>query len=96
MAGLWLSEVAETDLDVITDHIACDDPLAAVRMRDQIEQRIELLVDQPRLGRRGRIAGTREMVLSGTPFIVVYRPYRDGVLILRVLHGARRWPPPDR
>jgi len=49
----------------------------------------------PRMGRIGRIAGTRELVLSGTPYVVIYdlRNMDEQIYILRVLHGARRWPP---
>jgi plasmid stabilization system protein ParE len=46
----------------------------------------------PRSGRSGRIAGTRELVISRTPYIAAYRIAGDTVRILRVLHGSRRWP----
>lgn len=93
MTGLYWSEDAETDLDDITAYIARDDVAAAIRVRDEIERRLEVLADYPRVGRRGRIGGTRELVLAGTPYIAIYRIRGDDVLILRVLHGARRWPP---
>ena len=55
------------------------------------------LVDQlpfkPNLGRSERVKGTREAVLSGTPFVVPYRITADRIEILRVYHAARRWPP---
>jgi len=41
---------------------------------------------------QGRVAGTRELVVVGTPYIVVYRIEPAAVVILRVLHGAQRWP----
>jgi toxin ParE1/3/4 len=89
---LWSLD-AEADLDAITDYIAEDDPKAAVTLRDEIENRLAMLGLRPKLGRRGRVKGTREMVLAGTPYIGVYRVAGEDVLILRVLHGARRWPP---
>ena len=50
--------------------------------------------DNPALGHPGRLPGTRELVVSGTPYIVPYRvsgrPER--VEILRVFHAARRLP----
>jgi toxin ParE1/3/4 len=46
------------------------------------------------MGRPGRVQGTRERIITGTPYIVVYR-VRHEVEILRVLHGAMRWPPKD-
>ena len=93
MTRLYWSEDAETDLNDITAYIARDDVAAAIRMRDEIERRLEVLADYPRAGRRGRIGGTRELVLAGTPYIGIYRFRGDDVLILRVLHGARQWPP---
>lgn len=84
---------AEADLDDITDYIARDDILAAVRMREEIEHRLEILTSHHEGWRRGRLPGSREMVLAGTPFIGIYRVDDGQVTILRVLHGARRWPP---
>jgi toxin ParE1/3/4 len=50
------------------------------------------LADFPEKGRPGRRRGTRELVVSGTPYVVAYR-VRSGVIeILAVVHGARRWP----
>jgi toxin ParE1/3/4 len=43
------------------------------------------------IGRQGRVGGTRELVVQGTPYIVVYRVH-DDVEILAVVHGARKWP----
>jgi plasmid stabilization system protein ParE len=45
------------------------------------------------MGRPGRISGTRELVITGTPFVAVYRVRADAVEILRFLHGAQRFPP---
>jgi toxin ParE1/3/4 len=46
----------------------------------------------PNIGRPGRVPGTRELVVSGTPFVTVYRVESNVLWVLRVLHGARRWP----
>ncbi|MGO6748170.1 type II toxin-antitoxin system RelE/ParE family toxin [Rhizobium ruizarguesonis] len=80
------------DLDKIVDHIALDNPLAALNMWDEIERQVERLRDFPRSGRIGRMPETRELVVSGTPFIVVY-VVSDDVELVRVLHGAKQWPP---
>jgi plasmid stabilization system protein ParE len=50
------------------------------------------LLDHPALGRPGRVPGTRELVVSGTPYILPYRVQGETVQILHVLHGAQRWP----
>jgi toxin ParE1/3/4 len=58
----------------------------------RIVEAIETLCDHPHLGRPGRVAGTRELVIAETPYVVPYRVVDDGVEILAVIHGARRWP----
>jgi plasmid stabilization system protein ParE len=50
------------------------------------------LSDFPEMGRPGRRRGTRELVVSGTPYIVAYRIRLTVIEILAVIHGARRWP----
>jgi toxin ParE1/3/4 len=45
----------------------------------------------PESGRPGRIA-ERELVVSDTPYVLLYRIVGDTIHILRVLHSARRWP----
>jgi toxin ParE1/3/4 len=74
------------------DYIAQDNPQAALSQLGEIERQIKHLPDHPALGRPGRLAGTRELVISRTPFIVVYRIEGDAVRILHFLHGARQWP----
>lgn len=55
-------------------------------------QRIAGLRDNPGRGRVGRMVGTRELVLPGTPFIVIYTVDATTVSVLRMLHGAMKWP----
>ena len=74
------------------DYIALDDPLAAISQDQEIEQQTNLLTTQPEMGRVGRAKGTRELVISRTPFIVVYRIKGKRIEILRFLHGAQKWP----
>ncbi len=80
------------DLIAIIDYIAADDPIAAHDVIDRIDSAVGRLADHPRLGRPGRIEGTRELVIPGLPYIVAYRIRQDRVQILRVLHAARKWP----
>jgi addiction module RelE/StbE family toxin len=79
------------DLKEAGDFIALDNPQAAKRMADRVQEAVEYLTDHPSMGRQGRVSGTRELVVSGTPFIVVYRVIVLSVQILRVLHHARKW-----
>lgn len=61
-------------------------------MMDRILSAIEALERHPDLGRPGRVSGTRELVITGTPLIVAYRLRRNEIQVLAVLHGARKWP----
>lgn len=62
-------------------------------MGDAIETAVRHLANFPEIGPPGRIRGTRELVVTGTPYVVVYRIEATAVVILRVLHGAQDWPP---
>jgi toxin ParE1/3/4 len=91
---LWLewSAHALADRSTIFDYIEADSPRAAIAADDRIREQVETLTRFPRAGRAGRIEGTRELVISSTPYIVAYRIAGNTVRILRVLHGSRRWP----
>jgi toxin ParE1/3/4 len=80
------------DLEEIGDYIARDNTAAAARLVTDILDRTDLLAKHPHIGRPGRVPGTRELVVTDTPYIVPYRVCGDVVQILAVLHGARRWP----
>ena len=89
---LWSPEAIK-DLTSLRAYIADDDPAAARRIVLHIMHNIEqLLPDNPQMGRPGRVPGTRELVIPNTPFIVPYRLQKNAIQILRVYHGARRWP----
>jgi toxin ParE1/3/4 len=79
-------------LNAEAEYIARDKPQAAARVVQTIHDTVDLLRRQPNLGRPGRVSGTRELVVPGTPYIVPYRVRDDEIHILRVFHGARRWP----
>lgn len=86
------SRRAHADLDWIEEYIAQDDLAAALDVRDRIELQIKHLKQHSRMGRTGRVRGTRELVITGLPYIVVYRAKKQTVEIARVLHGAQLWP----
>jgi toxin ParE1/3/4 len=87
------TQTALRDLEAIGDYVARDKPDAASRLVGAIFERTGMLSRHPEAGRPGRIAGTRELVVSGTPYLVPYRVREGDVEILAVFHGARRWPP---
>jgi toxin ParE1/3/4 len=86
------TETAEASVLAIADYISIDDPGAALVIHEEIHQQIARLADYPEMGRRGRCAGTHELVINRTPYVVAYRVERAAVVILRVLHAAQRWP----
>lgn len=88
---VWLKR-AINDRDAQLDYIAQDNPLAAVSQGDRIDAQVDILLQHPQMGRPGRKAGTRELVISYTPFIVVYRIKGQRIELLRLLHGAQKWP----
>jgi toxin ParE1/3/4 len=76
----------------IHERIAADNPTAARRMTERIRAAVTRLTTSPALGRAGRVADTRELVIPRTPYIVPYRVKGDVVQIITILHGTRRWP----
>jgi addiction module RelE/StbE family toxin len=86
------SPLALRDRQSIFEYIEADNPLAAVRMDERVRSRIELLPGFPLMGRVGRVEGTRELVIVGTPYIAAYSVDAERILVLRLLHGARMWP----
>lgn len=88
MKIIWAPE-AKRQLSDIWHYIALDDPHAADRMVTRLVAAVEKLGHFPHLGRPGR-ENSRELVVSGTPFIVVYRAKKDEVRIATILHGAQR------
>jgi toxin ParE1/3/4 len=86
------SAYALADRIAIFDYIEADGPQAAIAVDERIREQVETLARFPQSGRLGRVEGTRELVISRTPYIVAYRIATDTVRILRVLHGAQRWP----
>jgi toxin ParE1/3/4 len=65
---------------------------AADKMLERIFSAVELLPNYPEIGREGRIAGTRELVVAPTPFLIAYRARPRKIEIVALLHGARKWP----
>ncbi|MFT6202141.1 MAG: addiction module RelE/StbE family toxin [Candidatus Endobugula sp.] len=90
------TDLADIDLDKIEAYIAKENsPLVAIDVVMSIVDSVYLILpDHPRAGRQGRLKNTRELVIDGVPFIVIYRESSSTstVEILRVLHNAQQWP----
>ncbi|MGH2344341.1 MAG: type II toxin-antitoxin system RelE/ParE family toxin [Chloroflexota bacterium] len=90
----WMPQ-ARSDLSEIVAYIARDEPDAAERMYSRILAAATLLLEQPGLGRAGRVEETREFLIPRTQYILPYRVRggsRGTVEILAVIHTARQWP----
>lgn len=85
--------MALEDREAIMDYIAQDNPIAAINVDDEIERQADQLIEHPKLGRAGRVKGTRELVISGTPYIIAYQIDKESIKVIRVIHGAQQWPP---
>ena len=91
MKTKWV-RLALNDLLKIEKYIANDSPQIAKNILSLIWEATELLEEHPHIGRPGRVSGTRELVIPDTPFIIPYRVISGEIQILRVIHGARKWP----
>lgn len=90
----WADE-AQADLSGILRWLSDRNPAAADQVNEVVLAAIERLERFPYSGLEGRRAGTRELVIAGRPYIVIYAVHDTVVAIVRVLHGAQLWPPPE-
>lgn len=83
---------AKKNLLHIEEYIGKDNPKAALNTVLAIIKIVEVLTVHPKIGREGRVHGTHELIINGTPYIVAYRIKAKTIEILRILHGAMKWP----
>lgn len=89
MKHLVIAEPAARDLEGIVDYIALVNPVAAENVYRGIVQAAERLPEFPALGRPGRHSETRELSVSGLPYLIVYEVSAEAVTILAVFHTSR-------
>jgi toxin ParE1/3/4 len=92
MMQLAWTRQAIREREAIVDYIALANEMAALNLDIRIEKALERLMVFPDSGRKGRISQTRELVISGTPYIAAYQVTDNIVLILTIRHGTRIWP----
>ncbi len=90
MAIVWTT-AARRDVNEIWDFIEVRNPDAAELVSSEILRAVEGLLQFPKRGKPGRVKETRELVVSGLPYVVVYLLADERVVILRILHGAQDW-----
>ena len=87
----WTEEAA-ADLERITDYLFAHAPERAQELVRTIYEAPAGLLKFPHRGRPGKKEGTRELVLSPLPYIVIYAVREDVIYVARILHGAQQWP----
>ncbi|MSV30766.1 MAG: type II toxin-antitoxin system RelE/ParE family toxin [Bryobacterales bacterium] len=92
MKAVW-SRRAIRHLVSLREHIERDSGRNAARIAERILKAVEILQAQPEIGRPGRVLGTRELVVPGTPYIIPYRMRRERLELIAVFHGRQKWPP---
>ena len=78
------------DIESLHAYVAEDNVAAAAETVERILSGIEALSRFPEMGRKGRVPGTRELIIS--PYVVVYRVSEDTVELIAIIHSARKWP----
>jgi addiction module RelE/StbE family toxin len=86
------TESATSDLDHIANYLLEQTPLHAARLTRAIYHAPELLLRSPLIGRLGKKQGTRELVMTPLFWVLVYVVSAESIDIVRILHGAQRWP----
>jgi toxin ParE1/3/4 len=86
MVVRW-TEHAASRLNEIKEHIATDNPRAALKQVRLIFAATRQLSSFPNAGKAGRVEGTRELAVPNTPYIIPYRIVHDTI---HIEHRARR------
>lgn len=91
MRVLW-TDAALEDLNAQTEYIAQYNPSKAAELFQHVLDVVDNLARFPLLGREGRVAGTRELIIGNTPYIVAYRLRDNFAEVVAVKHAAQNWP----
>jgi addiction module RelE/StbE family toxin len=87
------TEQAVRHLERAHDYIALTNSAdVAEEITLRILANVEQLAVFPLSGRPGRVPGTRELVISNTPFIAAYKAEQNRIVVLAIYHGAQKWP----
>ena len=92
MIVYWTPD-AQNDLDDAYTYISTDNAAAADQVEERVLDVVAGLAEWPQSGRTGVVEGTRELVITRTPYIAVYELVGEQVNVLRLIHGRRQWPP---
>lgn len=91
LALRW-TKIALADIESAFEFIVNEDrPETAKVVVARVLSGIEQIRTFPESGRKGRVEGTRELVVMTTPFIIIYRQKKGAIEVLSILHHARKW-----
>ena len=90
---IFWTRAARQEIVAACDYIARRNPRAAEMVEEHILEAVARLADFPNMGRIGRVAGTRELVITRLPYIVIYSVGTRRITVLHVRHTAQAWPP---
>jgi toxin ParE1/3/4 len=87
------TEQAILQLDQAHDYVMLSNSFEiATQITLRIATSVQQLATFPMSGRPGRVRGTRELVISNSPFVVAYCIEHERIVILAIYHGAQQWP----
>jgi toxin ParE1/3/4 len=92
MARLTITESARADLREIRAYIAKDNPAAARRVVERLRAQARKLAATPGIGRHREDLRPELFSFPVGRHILFYRPQPGGIVLVRVLHGARDLP----
>jgi addiction module RelE/StbE family toxin len=87
----WL-KWALRNLEQARNYVFQDNPTAAQELILKIQNAANQLQNYPFMGKNGRVEGTRELIISNSPYILIYRVKEESVEVLRILHTSKRYP----
>jgi addiction module RelE/StbE family toxin len=87
----WLRR-ALRNLEQARNYVFQDNPTAAQELILKIQNAANQLQNYPFMGKNGRVEGTKELIISNSPYILIYRIKEESVEVLRILHTSKRYP----
>ncbi|MFM6756635.1 MAG: type II toxin-antitoxin system RelE/ParE family toxin [Dolichospermum sp.] len=87
----WLRR-ALRNLEQARNYVFQENPTAAQELIIKIQNAANQLQNYPFMGKNGRVEGTRELIISNSPYILIYRVKEESVEVLRILHTSKCYP----
>ncbi|GCL42086.1 type II toxin-antitoxin system RelE/ParE family toxin [Dolichospermum planctonicum] len=87
----WLRR-ALRNLEQARNYVFQDNPTAAQELIIKIQNAANQLQNYPFMGKNGRVEGTKELIISNSPYILIYRIKEETVEVLRILHTSKFYP----